>query len=393
MTKPGSTVRGAALLLLAAALAAPALAGPVTPVDESERPSKDVREADFQGFRVAVLPAGATKAQRAAARDADWSRLELLLTHHQFTENEKTRWTEDFVTAYQENPGLEPGMAYRLEWSLAPGPMRKSLEKIGRSPWVTSPPKTAARGPRPVAPKGEPGKAGIEWMLIPGGSYMMGSGREDADERPPHLVTVKSFEMAKTEVTNKQYRECVTDGACTPPKTGRCSEKFLGDDQPVVCVNLAQAEAFSKWAGGRVPTEAEWQYAARSLGKEQRYPWGNEDATCDRVVMEDGFGDLHTGCGRDATWPVCSKPLGNTDQGLCDMAGNAWEFVEDSYHDSYVGAPSDGSAWVDPKAPYVVLCGGSWRNDPVYLQAGTRGNWQPDRQDDYHGFRPMRPVP
>ena len=353
--------------------------------------SKDVREAGFAGFKTSSLPPGASAAARVTARDADWKRLFLLLTHHQFKEEEKKGWVEDFVTAYQSSPGLDPGVAWRMQWHLPPNAMRKSLEKSGRSPWTAVPAKSPGI-PRPPAPKGKPGKAGIEWIFIRGGKFMMGTELEDPDERPAHPVTVKSFEMAKTEATNKQYRTCVSDGACTPPSTS-CSAKFTGDDQPVVCVDLAQAESFSKWAGGRVPTEAEWQYAARSGGKDQRYPWGNEEATCDRVVMEDGNGVPHGGCGRDSTWPVCSKPAGNTEQGLCDMAGNAWEWVEDSYHDSYDGAPVDGSAWKDPGAVYTTLCGGSWRNDPVYLQAGTRGNWVPTRRDDYHGFRPMRPVP
>ena len=138
-------------------------------------------------------------------------------------------------------------------------------------------------------------------------------------------MTVKSFQLAKTEVTNKQYKACVEAGACTPP-----SSYEGGDDQPVVNVDWNQAKAFSEWVGGRLPSEAEWEYAARSGGKERKYPWGDEEPSCERAVMNQGG----NGCGRNATWPVCSKTAGNTSQGLCDMAGNVWEWTQDWYHDS-----------------------------------------------------------
>ena len=217
----------------------------------------------------------------------------------------------------------------------------------------------------------------IQWLTIPGGSFFMGSG--NSDEAPQHKVTIASFQMARTLVTNKQYKACVDAGACTrPAETG---EAFNGDDQPVVGVDWNQAKAFAEWAGARLPTEAEWEYAARSAGEDWKYPWGNEDADCWRAVIG--------GCG-DASAPVCSKPGGNTKQGLCDMAGNVWEWVQDWYHGSYGGAPDDGSAWENPPGAARVVRGGSWDLPGPVSRAASRGYNDPASRRAYIGFRVAR---
>jgi len=239
------------------------------------------------------------------------------------------------------------------------------------------------------------------WCLIPGGSFNMGSNDGDDDERPVHSVTVRTFEMSKTAVTFRQYRACVSAGGCTPAhvddgtcwiwngskwEQGRLPSSFQGDEQPVVCVDWDQAQAYARWAGGRLPTEAEWEYAARSGGRDWKYPWGNENATCERAVMDDGG----NGCGRNSTWPVCSKPRGNTTQGLCDMAGNVWEWVQDWYHDSYNGAPTDGSAWERPTGSVRVVRGGSWGRNAGYVRAAVRSYDLPGVRGDLVGFRLAR---
>ena len=184
--------------------------------------------------------------------------------------------------------------------------------------------------------------------------------------------------MAKTLVTNKQYKTCVDAGACTAAQDDQ-GATFDGDDQPVIDVDWNQAAAFSKWAGGRLPSEAEWEFAARSAGKDYKYPWGNEEPTCERAVIP--------GCG-SATAPVCSKPAGNTQQGLCDMAGNVWEWVQDRWHKDYSGAPTDGSAWEDSGSARITR-GGSWNNNGPVARSAYRQGLDAGRRY-YVGLRPAR---
>ncbi len=234
-------------------------------------------------------------------------------------------------------------------------------------------------GVRPDGSTGtEEGKAGIQWIGFPGGKFAMGRDDAETSAKPVHEVTVKSFQMAKTLVTNKQYRACVAAGACT------AAHKDAGpgdDDRPVTEVDWNQAKAFSAWAGGRLPTETEWEYAARGGGKERKFPWGDEEATCSRAVIKE--------CGGDSPAPVCSKPAGNTPQGLCDMAGNVDEWVEDPYHNTYDGAPTDGSAWEAGGYARTVRAGAycfpGWMSS-----AAGRVRMDPERGSEFVGFRPAR---
>lgn len=240
---------------------------------------------------------------------------------------------------------------------------------------------------------------GLTWIKIPGGTFQMGSVDGDPDERPVHQVSVKSFKITKTEVTFAEYRACVKAGACTPAHvsdgtcwvvegTGILPSSFQGDNQPVVCVDWNQAVAFARWAGGRLCTESEWEYAARSGGRSWKYPWGNKGATCERAVISDGG----NGCGKNHTWPVCSKPKGNTVQGLCDMAGNVWEWVQDWSHGSYNGAPSDGSAWESPAGSTRVFRGGGWFIFARLCRSAYRFNYTPDTRLGDLGLRVCRSL-
>ena len=239
-------------------------------------------------------------------------------------------------------------------------------------------------------------KASIRWVAIPGGRFMMGFRSRSANGKPAHRVTVRPFSMMKTEVTVRQYRACVEAGACTKPDTvNGCNWGGFGmENNPVNCVYWNQARAFCRWVGGRLPSEAEWEYAARSGGRARQYPWGNNTAICSRVVMGHARTCMASdpcGCRKNRSWPVCSKTTGNTSQGLCDMAGNLWEWVEDCWQSNYRRAPTDGSAWRRncESSPRVVR-GGGWDSPAGSLRTTYRHHYFPSLRDNHLGLRCAR---
>ena len=229
------------------------------------------------------------------------------------------------------------------------------------------------------------GKAGIEWVTIPSGRYV---------PSPLPRSTIARFEMSRTEVTVAQYRQCVDAGACSEPQSRGvvttdegCNWGESGrEDHPINCVDWNQAVEFATWVGGRLPSEAEWEYAARyskglAEAGSRTVPWGTDAATCSRVVVHrvwsgeeivelggistiGGYSGVHKeDCGHDSTAPVCSKPEGNNPQGLCDLVGNVHEWVQDTYQDrDFRTAPRDGSAWEVDGQAWRVHLGGSWKS-------------------------------
>jgi len=232
------------------------------------------------------------------------------------------------------------------------------------------------------------GRAGLAWVRLPGGAFQMGSNDGEANEKPVHRVTLSAFEMAKSETTVAQYASCVRAGACRAAKTGSSYNWGRRDRSahPINGVDWHQASSFCKWAGGRLPTEAEWEYAARSGGRSWKYPWGDYKATCARAVMNDGG----RGCGKGGTWAVCSKPAGNTRQGLCDMAGNVWEWVQDWYDKGYYRRSPRSNPVNNRSASNRVIRGGSWFNTAGYLRSGYRYGDYPGYDDGGLGFRCAR---
>ena len=219
-----------------------------------------------------------------------------------------------------------------------------------------------------------------EMVTVPAGPFWMGCNEAvdtecSSNEHPYHEVNVPAFEIDKYQVTMADYGACVGAGGCTAPGTGSeyCNANYAGrDDHPVNCINWYQARAYCEWAGKRLCSEAEWEKAARGTDG-RKYPWGNEQVTCDYAVFSEELGRSGYGCGEGSTWPVGSKPLGESPYGAMDMVGNVFDCVEDDYHSSYEGAPTDGSAWVnEPRASTRVIRGSSFCRQARKLRASLR---------------------
>ena len=206
--------------------------------------------------------------------------------------------------------------------------------------------------------------------------------------RPAHEVVIKTFGMSRTAVTVEQYAQCVREGRCAAPGTGGyCNWGKPGRElHPVNCVDWDQANQYASFMGARLPSEAEWEYAATSGGGNRKYPWGNEEPGCGLAVMNAGG----QGCDKSGTLPVCSRPGGNTAQGLCDMAGNVWQWVQDKYQTSYAGAPGDGAAF-EAAGVRRVLRGGSFYNSAAgHLRSDNRYSVDPGCRYGMIGFRLAR---
>ena len=253
---------------------------------------------------------------------------------------------------------------------------------------------------------------GAVMVYVPAGEYTMGSAKDQmgyilqlcevddfrifgedarcfstefADETPARIIALDGFWIDRTEVTNKQYERCVDAGTCTPPtmNTSYTRATYYGDsaydDYPVIWVGWDQAADYCHWVGARLPTEAEWEYAAR--GPESRlFPWGDTfDGTrlnyCD-ASCELGTADHSTDDGYPDTAPVGSYPSGVSWCGALDMAGNVREWVSDWY------GPYQGGKQEDPTGPdsgsLLVSRGGSWFDVPTNVRSEKRGQNTPD---------------
>lgn len=247
-----------------------------------------------------------------------------------------------------------------------------------------------------------------EEVLIPAGSFQMGcdagnaaengcSAIDQADEVPLHTVDLDAYYIDKYEVTNARYGACVDIGACTPPLYFKSNTRSFYYDNPeyaqypVVWVSLRQSSAFCAWAGKRLPTEAEWEKAARGATDTRKYPWGDEAPSCAQA----NFWDIENSanpCVGD-TDQVGARPEGQSPYGLMDMAGNVAEWVSDWYAaDYYSDSPAS-----NPQGPVPgtdrVLRGGYW--GPTSLRIANRNNWtlpapEAEGWSDSIGFRCVR---
>lgn len=225
--------------------------------------------------------------------------------------------------------------------------------------------------------------------LIPSGTFVMGCITGDAlchgSEQPQHAVTLDAFWIDNYEVTNALYQKCVQAGGCTPPQESSSSSRgsYYGNasyaNYPVINVTWWQATAFCQWAGGRLPSEAEWEKAARGTFDSRLYAWGSTAPNQDYLNFNGNVGD---------TMPVGSYPNGASPYGVFDMGGNVWEWVNDWYG-FYNNAPEDNPVGPD-SGLQRVLRGGSWNNDASGVRASARAHVEPDVWDVYFGFRCAR---
>jgi len=261
----------------------------------------------------------------------------------------------------------------------------------------TTPPTNTPLPPTPtMQPTATPGlgvtrvseKDGMVMVYVPTGEFLMGSADSDkaaqSDEKPQHTVYVDAFWIDRTEVTNAQYKKCAQAGACKASGYAGDS-KYNGDDQPAVGVDWNRAQACCQWAGRQLPTEAQWEKAARGAQADGRiYPWGNQPATCEYAVMKDGSG---SGCGKDAPWPVGGKPKGVSPYGALDMAGNVWEWVADWYDEKYYANSPSRNPIGPSSGQYRVLRGGSFVYDAQNVRGAYRGGNLPGHWYWNLGFR------
>jgi len=273
----------------------------------------------------------------------------------------------------REGDAVGAGDCFRLALRLKPGD--KELEELAKS----------------VIPKAgavqtmEPDGRQMVW--VPSGSFLMGRCRGDdqasSDEQPAHTVHLEGFWMDRREVTNAAYRKCVEAGSCTAPHKVKEYDDPGFSEYPVLWIDWFQAKAYARWAGKRLPSEAEWEYAARA-GSTTRYPWGTE--------WQPGLANsIGTGGADRFSGPAPVGSFSPNAWGLFDMIGNAREWVEDAYHPNYVDAPSDGRPWNqvsdDAGEPSRVLRGGSYGDFPQKQRTSRRSHKSPDGWTKTTGFR------
>lgn len=245
----------------------------------------------------------------------------------------------------------------------------------------------APKRPAPSKPSKVRPKDGATVVVIRAGAFTMGSDAGEPDEAPAHQVTLPVYWIDRTEVTIANYRKCVDGQGCTAPTPGTACNWGRDDREshPVNCVKWEQADAYCRWAGARLPTEAEWEKAAKG-STDRTYPWGNEEPSCAVAIVNDM--SLGMGCGEKSTWSVGSRPKGASPSGAVDMAGNVWEWVADYYDAGFYGGSPAESPTGPEKGVFRVMRGGGYGNDgPGTWRASDRFKFAPMNQTAGTGFR------
>ena len=296
--------------------------------------------------------------------------------------------TEPVAPKAEPAPAAKPAPEPKRAAPTRPEP-RKAPAASAPAPAPTAPVTADEKpAPLPASAKGEIKDCPTCPVLIgiQAGSFTMGSNSSDPSEKPAHQVALrKPFAIGKYEVTVDQWNACAASGAC--PRTG---ENNRPGNTPVRDVSWDEAQAYLKWlgtAGGqvyRLPTEAEWEFAARG-GSTTRFWWGDQ--------MQKGKANCKD-CGEpwQDSGPAPVGSFAPNQFGLHDMNGSVWEWVQDCWHNSYKGAPTDGHAWEEANCRVRVIRGASWRDGASYMPSTTRFKYDAAVRQSQNGFRIARDV-
>lgn len=246
----------------------------------------------------------------------------------------------------------------------------------------------------PFSPRNTPAPAGyvmvspqdgMKLHYVPAGPFTMGSD-EYGDEKPVHTVTLSAFWIDESEVTNQMYAMCVTDSKCAPPLPTK-DIAYYDDpqfaDYPVINVTWGDATTYCLWAGRTLPSEAQWEKAARGPNG-NAYPWGNQAPNKELANYDNSLDG--------STSKVGQYPNGKSFYGAYDMAGNVFEWVNDWYGDTYY-ASSPSTNPPGPDSGYLRgVRGGSWDNSNYFIRSATRSGARPDAWVPNIGFRCALPA-
>lgn len=265
-----------------------------------------------------------------------------------------------------------------------------------------SPPPTPTESPTPTPAPATPrtvptliSKPPGEMVLVPAGDLQMGCDKDNPahycreEELPLHTVYLDAYYIDRHEVTNAQYAACVNAKACNARVGGSSATRSLYfgtaiyGDHPVISVSWTEANDYCTWAGRRLPTEAEWEKAARGAADTRAFPWGDQRPNCTLANYHD--------CRLD-TSQVGSYPNGASPCGAMDMAGNVREWVADWYADDYYGRSPEANPLGPESGAFRVVRGGSHLSRLVPVCTYSRSSFPPDYWDTETGFRCARNI-
>jgi formylglycine-generating enzyme required for sulfatase activity len=283
-------------------------------------------------------------------------------------------------------------------------------ETVPAPPTATpSPPAISTPAPQPTAttaptetptPTALPAEItdalGVAMRLIPAGEFTMGTNGGPDDAKPEHQVYLDAYYIDKFEVTNTLYKACVEAAACAPPQQNQSSTHatYYGDPEfdayPVISIDWQMANDFCEWRGLALPSEAQWEKAARGAD-ERNFPWGNQGIDCSYANYFDA-NKGEKGCVGD-TAAVGSYEKGQSPYGVYDLAGNVWEWAADWYSEDYYGVSPGSNPQGSETGETRVMRGGAWNLNELHLISTGRGQKDPMDASRTIGFRCVATSP